>query len=209
MIVQIIGIIAGGLTTISFVPQVIKTWRSHSTDDLSPVMFTLFCTGVFSWLIYGVFKKDMPIILANSVTFILAGLIMYFIIRNRKTCRIDHLGIYVNDLEKIKKFYIDGFSATPGKLYYNPNKKFSSYFLTFTSGAHLEIMHVPELLEGLNNKTMIHIAISVGNKRSVDNLTNQFIKNGVRIISMPRTTGDGRYESVICDPEGNQIEITD
>jgi lactoylglutathione lyase len=209
MIVQIIGFIAASLTTISFIPQAVKTWRSRSTDDLSPFMFALFSIGVFSWLMYGVFKKDLPIILANSITFILAGFIMYFILKNRKVCRITHIGIYVNDIENMKKFYVDKFSATSGKIYNNSEKKFSSYFITFSSGAKLEIMHISEFTDGLNSKTQVHFAISVGNKNSVNELTNKLMKNGVKIISMPRTTGDGNYESVICDPEGNQIEITE
>jgi lactoylglutathione lyase len=209
MNVQIIGFIAASLTTISFVPQAVKTWHSRSTDDLSPFMFALFCLGVFSWLLYGIFKKDLPIILANSITFILAGLIMFFIIRNRRVCRIAHMGIYVKDLEKMKTFYVDKFSASAGIKYFNNHTKFSSYFLTFTSGAQLELMHIPEFTEAANNNTKLHVAISVGNKKAVNKLTEKLLKNGVEIISMPRITGDGFYESTIRDPEGNQIEITE
>jgi lactoylglutathione lyase len=206
---QIIGFIAATLTTISFLPQAIKTWRTHSTDDLSPLMFALFCAGVFSWLIYGIVIHDTPIILANFITLILAGSIMYFIIRNREMRRISHIGIHVKDLEKMKSFYTEKFSVRASKRYDNPKKRFSSYFLTFSSGAHLELIHISWSDGEINNKNFGHIAISVGNKHSVDIITNSLLKDGVEIISMPRTTGNGFYESLVSDPEGNQIEITE
>jgi lactoylglutathione lyase len=115
----------------------------------------------------------------------------------------------VNDLEKMKNFYIEKFSASSGSKYYNPDKEFSSYFLKFSSGSQIELMHVPGNSETLKSKSLFHFAISVGDRNSVDKLTDELRSNGVEIISMPRTTGDGYYESVICDPEGNQIEITE
>jgi MtN3 and saliva related transmembrane protein len=77
-IIELIGIVAGILTTISFLPQVIKTWRYRSAKDLSLTMFICFCLGVFLWLIYGIYVNSKPIIIANFVTFILAGTILYF-----------------------------------------------------------------------------------------------------------------------------------
>ncbi len=74
----ILGLAAGALTTIAFVPQVIKTWKSKSTEDLSFGMYSIFCTGVLLWLIYGLMKWDIPIIVANVVTFSLAMTILYF-----------------------------------------------------------------------------------------------------------------------------------
>jgi lactoylglutathione lyase len=209
MIIQIIGFIAASLTTLSFVPQAIKTWRSRSTDDLSPFMFALFCIGVLSWLIYGIFKQDPPIIIANFVTFILAGIIMYFIIVKTKVRRIAHIGIYVYDLEKMKEFYVDKFSATTSSKYNNPQKNFSSYFLTFSSGAKLELMHNPGIMGSVKDKWQMHVAISVGKKHIVDTLTEKLQKDGVEILSSPRRTNDGYYESVVIDPEGNLIEITE
>ncbi len=80
--VTILGLVAGILTTVAFVPQVIKTWRSHSTQDISLAMFAIFTAGVFAWLMYGILIEDLPIIVANTVTFILAGSILVMKIRN-------------------------------------------------------------------------------------------------------------------------------
>jgi MtN3 and saliva related transmembrane protein len=80
-IIELIGIVAGILTTVSFLPQVIKTWRYRSAKDLSLTMFICFCLGVFLWLIYGIYVSSKPIIIANFVTFILAGTILYFKIK--------------------------------------------------------------------------------------------------------------------------------
>ena len=78
---ELLGILAGALTTIAFLPQVIKTWKSKSARDISLSMFLLFCAGLTLWLIYGIIKDDLPIILANSLTLILASSIVYFKIR--------------------------------------------------------------------------------------------------------------------------------
>ena len=126
--------------------------------------------------------------------------------------RIDHLAIWVKDLEKMKRFYTKYFGMKCGDKYSNENKKFSSYFLSFDSGARIEIMYRPDISEQNDNKGIIngitHFAISVGNKEKVNQLTELFRSDGVEIIGEPRTTGDGYYESVILDPEGNSIEIT-
>ncbi len=75
---EIIGLIAGFLTTMSFVPQVLKTWRSKSARDLSLVMFLLYCVGVFLWMIYGIWINELPVILWNIITLILASIILFF-----------------------------------------------------------------------------------------------------------------------------------
>ena len=80
--VTILGLVAGILTTLAFVPQVIKTWRSHSTHDISLAMFAIFTAGVLAWLVYGILIEDLPIIVANTVTFIVAGSILVMKIRN-------------------------------------------------------------------------------------------------------------------------------
>jgi len=80
--VTILGLLAATLTTIAFVPQVLKTWRTRSTHDISLGMFSLLAAGVFAWLIYGILIGDLPLVLANGVTFVLAGTILYFKIRN-------------------------------------------------------------------------------------------------------------------------------
>lgn len=75
---QLIGLTAGTLTTLAFLPQVIKTWKSKSARDLSIVMFSVFCLGTVLWLIYGIIIQQLPIILANAVTLALAGLLIFF-----------------------------------------------------------------------------------------------------------------------------------
>jgi lactoylglutathione lyase len=209
MKLEIIGFIAATLTTAAFVPQALKTWHTRSTDDLSPVMFILFCIGVFGWLVYGIYKHDLPMIFANSLTLILGCFIMYFIIQKKIAYRISHIGLCVHDLEKMKQFYMDKFSAKADKKYRNTKKNFTSYFLTFSSGARLELMHTPGFYKEEENNNRVHLAISVGDNRSIDMLTEKLRKEGVKIVCEPRTTGDGFYESIVCDPEGNRIEITE
>ena len=126
---------------------------------------------------------------------------------------IEHLAIWVNDLERMKDFYLRFFDLTANKKYYNPKKQFSSYFLAFESGARIELMHHPDLSELQVDKDPTlgfhHFAISVGSKEQVNVLTERLRSAGYTIIGEPRTTGDGYYESVIADPEGNWIEITE
>ena len=73
----ILGLIAGTLTTISFLPQVIKTWKLKETKDLSLWMYILACTGILLWLSYGLLIKDLPLILANSVVLVLASIVLF------------------------------------------------------------------------------------------------------------------------------------
>ena len=126
--------------------------------------------------------------------------------------KIEHIAIWVKDLESMKKFYETYFSGKSGSFYHNPVKEFSSYFISFTEGCRLELMHQPHISEKLSDipvsTGIIHFAISVGSKEQVDQLTERLRKDGYKIVSEPRTTGDGYYESVISDPEGNLIEIT-
>lgn len=77
-LITVIGLLAGGLTTIAFLPQVLKTWKSKSAKDISLEMFLTFCTGVFLWIIYGLCVGDIPVIVANIMTFIFASTILYF-----------------------------------------------------------------------------------------------------------------------------------
>ncbi len=78
---DLLGLTAGALTTVAFVPQVVKTWKSRSARDISLVMFVLFTTGVALWLVYGLYLRSLPIVATNAVTFVLAALILYFKIR--------------------------------------------------------------------------------------------------------------------------------
>ncbi|MBG9978273.1 VOC family protein [Ruoffia tabacinasalis] len=123
--------------------------------------------------------------------------------------RIEHVGMWVRDLEAMREFYETYFAATSNELYHNPTKGFKSYFLSFSNGARLEIMHRDDIAEGEGELFgYAHLAISVGDNEKVDQLTAHLNENGYSTLSGPRTTGDGYYEAVILDPEGNQIEIT-
>lgn len=125
--------------------------------------------------------------------------------------KIDHIALYVKDLEVSKSFYETYFGAKSNELYHNPKTELHTYFLSFENGARLEIMWRPNISERLDkvmNEGFIHFAFSVGSKEAVDALTLKMIDEGYICSSAPRTTGDGYYESVILDPDGNMIEIT-
>ena len=125
--------------------------------------------------------------------------------------KVEHIALYVRDLERAKVFFCKYFEALSNDGYHNPRTDFRSYFLTFSDGARLEIMTMPGLRdvgESIDRFGYAHIAFSVGSKEAVDSLTRQLQADGFRIVSGPRTTGDGYYESCIIDLEGNQIEIT-
>lgn len=126
---------------------------------------------------------------------------------------IEHLAIWCQDLEKMRKFYCRYFGATAGNRYHNPDKQFSSYFLRFEKGPRLELMQMPDIPGSLNDAIkqftgLVHFALSVGSMENVDALTEQLSIDGYRVVGLPRTTGDGYYESVVLDPEDNRIEIT-
>ncbi|MBN1949965.1 MAG: SemiSWEET transporter [Bacteroidales bacterium] len=203
---QLIGLISAALTTLAFLPQVIKTWKTRSTSDLSPLMFTLFFIGIAGWLTYGLLIHDLPIILANLVTICLAGIILFYIIRGDKSVKISHIGIFVSDLEMMKEFYCTHFQGKPGPLYRNEKNKFSSYFIIFSGKTSLEIMHKEDL--DFQPSTQQHLAFSLGSRKRVDDLTLNLSEQGYTVLQDPRLTGDGYYESKIEDPEGNHIEIT-
>ena len=125
---------------------------------------------------------------------------------------IEHIAMYVNELEKTKEFFVKYFNATPNEGYHNKTSDFRSYFLSFDGGARLEIMNKPKMedVEKTSTRTgYIHIAFSLGSKEAVDELTAKMKNDGYEVISGPRTTGDGYYESCIIGIEGNQIEITE
>lgn len=125
--------------------------------------------------------------------------------------KIEHVAMYVNDLENAKRFFEKYLGAVSNSLYHNNTTDFKSYFLTFDEGARLEIMNKPVMEDSeksLDRTGFIHIAFSVGSKEKVDLLTEQLKKDGYTVVSGPRTTGDGYYESCIVAIEGNQIELT-
>ena len=125
--------------------------------------------------------------------------------------RIEHIALYVNDLKSARRFFVKYFGATSNDGYHNPQTDFRSYFLSFDSGARLEIMNKPKMLDlpkEINRTGYAHIAFSAGSQEKVDALTAELKADGYEVISGPRTTGDGYYESCIVALEGNQIEIT-
>lgn len=125
--------------------------------------------------------------------------------------RIEHIAMYVNDLEETRDFFMKYLDARTNTGYHNPKTDFSSYFLSFDDGARLEIMKKPQMddmQKSLSRTGYAHIAFSVGSKEKVDELTRKLKNDGYEVVSGPRTTGDGYYESCIVAIEQNQIEIT-
>lgn len=125
--------------------------------------------------------------------------------------RIEHIAMYVNDLDATRDFFVRYFNAKSNEGYHNKTTDFRSYFLSFDNGARLEIMNKPIMQD--NEKVLartgyVHIAFSLGSKAAVDALTEALNHDGYDVISGPRITGDGYYESCIIGIEGNQIEIT-
>lgn len=126
--------------------------------------------------------------------------------------KIEHVAIWVTDLEKMREFYCTYFGGVANEKYMNPTKGFSSYFISFATGARLELMHSLSLdgtsaVTGKPHLGLIHLAVSVGSSAKVDELTAKLQADGYTVLSGPRTTGDGYYESCVLDPENNQIEI--
>jgi len=126
--------------------------------------------------------------------------------------RIEHIALWVDDLEKMRSFYSDYFNAVSGEKYINPKKGYSSYFLKFPgSETRIELMNRFDIdTEPCKRgfmKGIAHVAFSVGSKDLVNSLTERLRTDKYSIESEPRTTGDGYYESVVLDPEGNYVEI--
>lgn len=127
--------------------------------------------------------------------------------------KIEHLAIWTQDLEGMRAFYERYFEAQSNEKYHNERKQFESYFLTFSEGARLELMYRPDIPANLNDLIkeyhgIIHFALSLGSKEKVDQLTEQLRADGYQVVGEARTTGDGYYESVVLDPEGNRLELT-
>ena len=127
--------------------------------------------------------------------------------------RLEHIAMWVRDLDRVCAFYAEHLNATVGDLYENPRKGFCSRFLTFDDGARIEVMTTTTLAptacaHGAHRMGLAHVAIALGSKDLVDVLTARLRALGVPILEGPRRTGDGYYESVVLDPEGTQIELT-
>ena len=125
--------------------------------------------------------------------------------------KIEHIAMYVNDLEAARDFFIRYLGGRSNDGYHNTQTGFRSYFISFEDGARLEIMNKPGLVDEkkkLDRTGYAHIAFSLGSREAVDLLTSRLKDDGYAVLSGPRTTGDGYYESCIVAIEDNQIEIT-
>lgn len=125
--------------------------------------------------------------------------------------RIEHVAMYVSHLEEARDFFVKYLGAKSNDGYRNPRTGFLSYFLTFDDGTRLELMNKPTMIDDAKvpeRTGYAHIAFSVGSKEAVDTLTARLRADGYAVVSGPRTTGDGYYESCILAVEDNQIEIT-
>lgn len=166
------------------------------------------------------------------------------VVPNDHFMKIEHIAIWVKDIDRVCEFYRKYFGGVVHPIYHNPTNQFTSRFITFDDGARLEVMHRPDIDTGRNVETaemfhvkplqgecsdhtcmgiaepkevghevsqhlgFTHLSFSVGSKEEVDHLTQQMSSDGIFVVGQPRTTGDGYYESVVLDPEGNRIEIT-
>ncbi|MBY4796844.1 VOC family protein [Collinsella sp. AGMB00827] len=125
--------------------------------------------------------------------------------------RIEHIALYVRDLEGARGFFETYLGAQAGEKYHNAQTGFTSYFLSFEDGARLEIMNLASKHEYPNPESSLgwaHLAFSLGSKAAVDKLTARLASDGFEVLSGPRTTGDGYYESCVVGFEGNLIELT-
>ena len=132
-------------------------------------------------------------------------------LHSKTSMKIEHIALYVRDLESSRLFYCNYFGGKSSDKYENPRKHFTSCFVQFEGGCRLELIHQPERLQqnAKENLGIHHFAFTVGSKTKVDELTNQLRKDGNEIFGEPRVTGDGYYESVVLDPDGNLVEITE
>jgi lactoylglutathione lyase len=127
--------------------------------------------------------------------------------------KIEHIAIWTNNIETLRSFYQTYFGMTSNDRYVNPVKDFISYFLSFGEGkTRIELMSNPDISNITGQRSVLrgfaHLAISVGNEAKVNELTERLRSGNFVIVGEPRITGDGYYESVVLDPDGNRIEIT-
>ena len=125
--------------------------------------------------------------------------------------RIEHIAMYVNNLETVRDFFVKYLGGVSNDGYHNKTTGFRSFFISFDDGARLELMNKPDMDDAektVNRTGYVHLAFSVGSKEEVNRLTELLKNDGFEVLSGPRTTGDGYYESCIVGIEGNQIEIT-
>jgi lactoylglutathione lyase len=128
--------------------------------------------------------------------------------------RVAHVAIWTADLERLRAFYERHLGATAGRRYVNAAKGFSSYFLQFESGARIELMSKASIApaDGApapERSGYAHVALSLGSRDDVVATTDRLRAAGVPVVDGPRVTGDGYFESVVIDPDGNRIELTE
>lgn len=124
---------------------------------------------------------------------------------------IGHIAIFVKDLETVKCFFERFFRGKSNNQYHNSHTGLRTYFLSFEGKCSLELMYRPDVIEAIvpiNHLGYAHIAFSVGDKNEVEKLTKELSDEGYKVLSGPRVTGDGFYESCILGPENIMIEIT-
>lgn len=122
---------------------------------------------------------------------------------------LTHIALWTTQLETLRDFYVRYFNGTSNEKYVNPKKGFASYFVYFESGPALEIMQRTDVTEPQEKEYigLAHLAFHVRSKEEVDRQVERFRQAGYVIAGEPRTSGDGYYEGVILDPDGNRIEL--
>ena len=125
------------------------------------------------------------------------------------TVRLEHVGLWVRDLDTVAGFYARYFGARIGTRYQNPRKGFESRFLEFAGGARLEVMRRADVEARMTDEQLglAHVALTVGDEAAVDALASRLKRDGHAVLDGPRRTGDGYYECVVRDPEGNRVEL--
>ena len=127
--------------------------------------------------------------------------------------KLEHIAIWTDNIELLRNYYVSFFDGQSNEMYINPKTQFQSYFISFKSGARLEIMSMPNIPENTNDtinvqhKGIIHIAFSVATKQEVDAKAALLQANGFELLNGPRVTGDGYYEFVTLDPDMNRLEV--
>jgi lactoylglutathione lyase len=127
---------------------------------------------------------------------------------------LEHVAIWTDNLEELKEYYTKYFGGISNEKYTNEKNQFQSYFLTFKSGARLEIMKMPNIPSNANDtiikqhKGIIHLAFGVDTMKEVESKAKELQVDGFKILSGPRLTGDGYFEFETLDPDNNRLEVT-
>ena len=203
----LIGYAAVAVGTTFMLPQVVKSWKTKRVDGLSLASVTLYFANSILWLTYGLLIAAWPVAIANALALVISILQVFLKLKYRlqpaPIVQIEHAAAWVSDLERARAFYERWFRATSGARYSSSKQNFTSYFLSLGCGARLELMRSPDEVP-----RHAHLAVSVGSRDAVDRLVKEMEAVGVRIVGAPRITGDGYYEALVTDTEGNLVEIT-